>query len=167
MNLQQAKALFFAQYYFQKVMYSEMADDNTVYLVADDLEFRKPEFGGHLLLKSVSDLTDKERTFLAMCVFGYYSDIDYGAQKDILINVSKLDADIFLNDYQINIHNTTGTVSFLYDGKEYLAVPIIAYQYMILIGVLLPFTYIDETGIPVTLFPEQIITLGWAKYQTP
>lgn len=38
-----------------------------------------------------------------------------------------------------------------------------AYQYLIRIGILIPFTYIDENGKPQTLQPDEIIANGWAK----
>lgn len=33
-----------------------------------------------------------------------------------------------------------------------------------LFGILTPFTYLDETNKPITIQPEAIIELGWAKY---
>lgn len=39
-------------------------------------------------------------------------------------------------------------------------------QYFLRIGILLPFTYLDENNKPVTLSPAEIIELGWAKIKT-
>lgn len=41
------------------------------------------------------------------------------------------------------------------------------FDYLILIGTLLPFTYLNEDNKPITLTTQQIVDAGWAKYQTP
>lgn len=40
------------------------------------------------------------------------------------------------------------------------------FQYLLRIGILLPFTYLNEDNQPITLTPDEIIALGWAKIKT-
>lgn len=50
--------------------------------------------------------------------------------------------------------------------KAFLANPTyMAGSYLLRIGILLPFTYIFDDNKPITLTPDRIIELGWAKYK--
>ena len=48
-----------------------------------------------------------------------------------------------------------------YGGKSNQVV--LVYQYLLRIGILLPFLYLNNENKPITLQPDEIIKLGWAK----
>ena len=155
MNLQQAKALFFAQYLGQKAEY--LLSDNDEETTAIGL-FYNIDFDGNsliqrddkmcdesniddncLLLRSVSQLTDEE-----LQVFAKHSAYRLDEKNTFKIGKAMIDHMFELNSWSGN------TILFLTD-------------YLRSIGILLPFTYLDENNKPLTLETDGIIALGWAK----
>jgi hypothetical protein len=49
------------------------------------------------------------------------------------------------------------------DKQSNMCIPFECADYLRSIGVLLPFTYLDENNKPITLQPDEIIARGWAK----
>lgn len=169
MNEQQAKALFFAQYLGQKVYtctdWQSFSDKRPNVVDSTYLQQGSNRLNqGYLLLRSVNQLTDEEAIILVNLVYAS------GAMtKNCTIKRSD-------NYWEfIKISNKEGYVSigidvirtgFNRDMSLESKFGIVVTDYLRSIGILLPFTYIDEAGKPITLQPDEIIKKGWAKYQT-
>lgn len=187
MNLQQAKSLFFAQYMGQQLEYQPnigmihqtfYSELNTVYLSSDTIFTANGDDSTIycLLLKSVSDLTDEEKINVARLVCARHnrhyqeSEITYKISKqrefDIILIVNGVGRYIVQIDSDgvgFVDHYMGGAGRIHYYAPAQYAVT----DYLRSLGVLLPFTYINENNAPIILSPEQIIALGWAKYLTP
>jgi hypothetical protein len=157
MNITEAKALFFAQYLWQNVGYGiDHLMVNRLTLnsnAAGKLKLSSVDKNCALLLRSVSQLTDEETKEVCQ-VFNY----SLGYQTLVI------DAEI---------DNETGTLTFWYheaDDRrcsyvEFEHLPQACTDYLKLKGIILSFTYLNEENKPITLQPDEIIKLGWAKYQ--
>jgi hypothetical protein len=161
----QAKSLFMAQYLGQKLYYH-----NSWGKFKTPVEFGNPNSishieNGYLLLRSVNQLTDEEKIMLlklqltdevlktiAIKKFYHYKDTPCLQYKFLQ---TKKEIDFEPNWYHSEIA--------LFDGGAYENASPAQFQAMLRIGVLLPFTYIDEAGQPITLQPEEIVERGWVK----
>jgi len=134
------KAQFFALYLGQEVM-----SDG----VFDKLEVNAYSFTNsvleknYLLLRSIGSLMDEEVRIIAK-ITGIDTDSEYSVQY------SRREIANFVNDE---------TYHFRFSIIDKIA------AYLRSIGVLIDFTYLSETGEPITLSPTQIITAGMAKYR--
>jgi hypothetical protein len=153
MNLQKEKALFFAQYLGQKCNYFSVASNQKQDVVTvngfiiDEISNWITRFNRDpytLLLRSVDQLTDKEKI---QCYHLHSAAIAYDYTQDF--------ADIL----------TMANHWLKNDGIKSLFKYSWIKDYLRLIGIIVPFSYIDETGKPVTLQPEEIIALNWAQHQ--
>lgn len=142
-----AKGLFFASYLGQQVMIL----DCIKFPVCEPKELKPYMFegefmeikaaNGYLLLRSIEQLTDEE---------GFNIDIIWGYGKTANADHGKKLAYWLIN----NSRSLYPDISFR------------AFSYLLRIGILLPFTYLNEENKPITLTPEEIIKLGWAKLRT-
>lgn len=161
MNTSQIKALFFAQYFNQSVyMRKDWEDFNdsrpnpvgAMLLTETNKYFVEV---GYLLLRTVSQLTDEELINL-ITIQSLYDDI-------VIIELCK-----FGNVPYIKYHFSKGNKEVyselaLFDGGTYSRATNAQFQYMLRVGILLPFTFINEQGKPETYSPEKLIELGWCK----
>lgn len=145
MNLQQAKILFFAQYLGQRIdfydeLYGNLNNSSLFWYHLDQLE---NEYRGiTLLLRTVDQLTDDEYTqFAKICIPQNSLYVDHIDGKNII--------DYFVNRYSLDSIKMIDLHS--------------AISYLYLIGILLPFTYLNEENKPATLQPAEIISLGWIR----
>ena len=136
------KAQFFALYLGQKVEYLGMVGELSI--DEPDIIIR---VGTHkfineavLQLRSVDKLTDEE------CKIVY-------TLRDI-----QMDEGGSRNDFSYIRHQLT--LWMKYGNLDYLN-----YQYLLRIGILLPFTYLSEDNKPITLSPSDLIQLGWVKME--
>lgn len=90
-----------------------------------------------LLLRTVNQLTDDEKAIIADRMQIYPEDV-----------LDWINGDCG-QDYFENLHTWLP-----------------CYDILKAFGILLPFTYLDETGKPVTLSVDEIIALGWAKVKS-
>ncbi len=150
MNEQQVKAKFFAMYLWQKVFMMpdwESFNDNQPmevdysYLVANSHYLNN----GYLQLRSIADLTDGEYIEVGKI---FYPNTFQDIKTDQLRKYGKDLVNIFNPERE---HNLTGA------GRT-----IQAFQYLLSIGILLPFTYLGDNNEPTTLTPIALITKGWA-----
>jgi hypothetical protein len=164
MNLQKEKRLFDLQYFDQKVwMFSHIPPHAKEELRPVARDFAGESIG-YLLLKSINDLTDEEAMKLALVL-----EPEVFTMDDV-ITVQRFPDFIFMmcNQGQVQI-NFNGPEGLFSNDDNYLFHTDLIYQCYSMLklwGYLLPFTYIDETGKPVTLSPEEIIALKWAQYAT-
>jgi len=79
------QSIFMSQYLWQKVFISPKEKFNPVLLTPQDLEFRVPEFGGYLQLRSIEQLTDEEITELMYSIGLRWPEIDSKDDDSILI----------------------------------------------------------------------------------
>lgn len=144
MNLQEAKQLFNAQYLNQKVF---LWDDRGPLMMSDKQLWERGEsIRCSLLLRTVNQLTDGEQLVIA----GLF-DLD---EKQI--------ADTDLLEWIEAIFNeTAGYYIDGYTGSQLLS----AIDYMRSIGIILQITYLNEENQPVTLQPDEIVSLGWATVE--
>ncbi|HEY4326124.1 MAG TPA: hypothetical protein VGN20_19195 [Mucilaginibacter sp.] len=140
MNTQEAKAIFFAQYYNQKVLYYPEKIGIGDCVIGGIIEMVEYEYfdDAYLLLRSLEQLTDEEKIMFSFM----NGDTDDEWEEDQLISIA---------------------THHLKDFKRGLDFSINIYQYLLRIGILLPFTYLDTEQKPITLQPNQIIEMGWAK----
>lgn len=144
----EAKVLYFAQYLGQKVfILSEKQHNKPLTLRCKLIDSYENGYnsGMYLLLRTVEQLKDEEKKILIDCC-GW--DINYN---------------IFLIDYwevKITSHNILILVN---DENDVFEINNIGCDYLRSIGIVLPFTYLDENKTPTILSIEQIIKLGWAK----
>lgn len=135
------KSIFFAQYLGQKVFshkdWIDFNDKSPNELDPIYLQCGSNRLSdGFLLLRSIEQLTDEE---LKICCDAYYKD---GRTIDSVEYVRKC----FI---------------LAYDGGN--KTPIVIFQLLLRLGILLPFTYLSEDNQPKTLTPTEIVNLGWAK----
>jgi len=169
MNLEKAKALFFAQYLFQRVCihsegrYPNVFDHGSLY----GRSLKKAV----LLLRSVSQLTDKEYIKLASIVienpFNRYRNVQ--VTRDFKITGFPYVAvhhknvrhrfNIDCTHFNFSVYDMEEDVTAQVDMKPYACI-----DYLRSVGILLPFTYLNEENKPITLQPDEIIKLVWAKY---
>lgn len=143
----QIKAQFFAQYTWQKVFFPKSHKfDNPLMLALQDLDYRTIEFGGYLLLRSVEQLTDEEKECIILLYRGQECFDYYLIQSD-----------------SYRKHERDDTIYQIKEYKQFWFDHLIVFDYLRSIGILIPFTHIDENKKPVTLSPDEIIELGWAK----
>lgn len=146
MNIIEAKALFFARYYYQTVLilpnYSKPTHVNSESIK------HYPNDDCYLLLRLVSQLPDEEVMKVA--------------------DIMHLKSDKYFSTQYGKTTRSTWVEQFLengnfnyYGGKSNQV--IIVYQYLLRIGILLPFTYLNEDNQPITLSPNDIINLKWAQ----
>lgn len=179
MNLQQAKQLFFAQYLEQRVAIQKS------FGYAQILNSRFLDGGidnSHLLLRTVNQLTDREAVQIARfahqmpdtnfevkrcddLIHVQHTD-NYGITSHISLykNYGSVNANVHFNKTEKEAFSTYKANIGEINRSARLPVPYIAIcDYMRSIGILLPFTYLSEENKPVTLQPDEIISLGWAK----
>lgn len=159
------KAQFFAQYLGQNI-YSAEGHESEEYLSVSPAALNWPIYG-YLLLRTVDQLTDDE--IINLSITGG-------------VDIKAID-----EENPINRHTEFGTIEVNYwnqsEGEErenYLFKFTIdketcevwdnyglsrqaCYQYLLRIGILIPFTYLNDENKPVTLTTDEIIALGWAK----
>lgn len=157
------KALFFAQYLNQEVYqhddWKEFNDKSCKELDPTYLQTGSNRLnGGYLVLRGVEQLTDDE----AMTIAKIYDDecewIVDSESKGCVVLKSPIETMWVWKDYSepiFEVEDKEGSVTSYRINY--------AYAYLQAIGILLPFTYLDENKNPVTLSPEQIIELGWVK----
>ncbi|ASU34382.1 hypothetical protein [Mucilaginibacter xinganensis] len=168
MILYQAKALFNAQYLGQTVLSHIEAPNlattlSSGYLFNGDKEW-------FLLLRTVDQLTDDECVNIAAIVgenpFNRYRNMvvtrDFKITGFPYIAVShkniKQRFNIDCTHINFSMYEMDEDISGQIDMKPYACI-----DYLRSIGILLPFTYLTPDHKPVTLQPDEIIKLGWAK----
>lgn len=124
----------------------------------------------NLLLRSIDQLTDDECIMLASIVVG--EPFNRYRRMEVTRNYN------FTGFPYIMVHHKSSTYSFqidctlinfnLIDMGEDISCqtnmkPYACIDYLRSIGILLPFTYLDENGKPITLQPDEIVSMGWAK----
>jgi len=184
MNLQEAKALFFAQYLGENLIvdeeYSEMKINYILSLENDMGKIPLTDAVNNncsLCLRSVEQLTDDEKMFL----FELLVDNNYAKAGKLSIVSNELtepNGFSVIRDYshiksanpkqecifRCSIVNN-GVIYTRYEVDEQNL--LIAFNYMLRIGILLPFTYLSDDNKPITLQRAEIINLGWAKIKQP
>ena len=135
-KLKKAKTLFFAQYFGQAIIQWQGES-----LVINNTTLNEQLKEDYLLLRTVEQLTDEE----------------------VLIVAEMLTLDV---ETPYNIEFYRSEVLNYFNDETYFtrfnrSVSII--DYLRSIGILLPFTYLDENNKPQTLQPDEIIAKGWAK----
>lgn len=158
MNLTQAKALFFAQYLWQEILHWEHYQSSGQYGTLNGIRIDSccsETHNSHILLRTVSQLTDEE-----VYAIGNY----LRPSKFFTINRYKSDIHItWSDDYVFNIYDDC---SFGWDELNLDWEEVEVFNILKLYGVMLPFTFLDEDGNPVTKRPIEITALGWAKIKT-
>lgn len=156
MNIQQAKALFFAQYLGQRIEYeliigdapilrTEPIDGIDLYGTCNVSEIYEIDFDENmpiLLLRGIDQLTDEEINRVTTLVFGNNTNIEKILARDGVENM-------FVNGWNIR-------------GDKMIVI----FDYLRCIGVLLPFTYLSNENKPITLSASEILELGWAKIKS-
>ncbi|MEZ2337669.1 hypothetical protein AB6735_18630 [Mucilaginibacter sp. RCC_168] len=174
MKLEQAKELFFAQYLGQKVCeYSDLIKMSRICVIN---HFNSHKFtDAVLLLRSVSQLTDEEAVNLAYLAMYHPSIEDYSI-SEVWIG----EGDIRPNGgtwLEIGCRCWVGELGIEPDGHMFLVDedsekedaiydPVKCIDYLRSIGILLPFTYLNEQNKPITLQPDEIIDLNWASIKS-
>lgn len=141
MNLQQPKVLFFAQYLGQTWnTYDHQQNiiaEGKVFWLLSPQEIKQSV----VLLRTADQLTDDEVIQIAN-MYGWNED---NKQFDDRVLQFRVDLPCIVKDGYTHRH-----MKFIFD-------------YLLRIGILLDFTYLNEENKPVTLQPNEIISLGWAK----
>jgi len=132
MNLQQAKALFFAQYLFQPIL--TLAGRKNEMFKLSTFDINENKIAGTLFLRTVDQLTDGEKVIIAELMQIYPEDV-----------IDWINGDCGHDDF------------------ENLNTWLPCYDILKAFGIILPLTYLNEENKPVTLQPDEIISLGWAK----
>ncbi len=165
-NEHEIKALFFSQYWGQCVVQVSNGLSNNKQCVTAGLLTEIEKFDNpYLLLRTVEQLTDEEMLNVKSILLA-----DYLSNKKT-VYYTHFEIKRFSNF--IRMRNQHGhEITVWHDGKididyNYNAFILNAHQYLLRIGVLLPFTYLDENNQPQTLQPDDIIAKGWAKIQPP
>jgi|ERR1700744_649149 len=133
-NILSPQQQFFNQYRGLSVFYLDMLTKPKTAPFPQIME------GDHVLLRTIDQLTDDE--IIVLCIL-FYGEI----RRDKIIAATER--------YKKNLYNY-----FLGDINSLTT---IIYQTLIRMGILLPFTYLNEQNQPVTLTPDEIISKGWAK----
>lgn len=169
-----AKAIFFAQYIYQDVYnYNGWGENDTQVLRCDWIENNQPS--SRLILRSVEQLTDDELITIASIVCARHN--RHYQPEDITYKISqKRRYDIFVivkgvARYTVQLDSDgIGFVDYYMGGSghihHYAPAQFAVTDYLRSIGMLLPFTYLNEDNKPITLSPNEIIKLGWAKYKS-
>jgi hypothetical protein len=145
---------FFSAYAGQEYFYNRgfgqrkgiSGDYNTIFHI---------ERGAKLILNPLSKIMDKDVSFIAKCIFDYYSDLPTPDFKGQYFERSNNDVNIYLGDHSVNIHFTSGTISFVNDGKDFLAVPVDCYDLLRDSGYLIRTIYKS---------PRELIDMGFVVY---
>lgn len=160
--MDKVKALFFAQYLGQKVAQHTKSTTNLELQEVSCAVLAFSEiFNTHLLLRSIKDLTDDKALIIAKI---YDNDCEWildSSTDNVIIFKSGIETIWIYKDNSetiFEVEDLTGN-STAYNINN-------AYQYLLRIGILLPFTYLDEENKPITIQPDTIIEIGWAKYET-
>lgn len=172
MNITEAKALFFAQYYGQKIQYSIYDKEDAMFVGSTGFSWHLIDTD-YLLLRTVEQLTDEESLILAYLA-QYHPSIEDYQKDDVWIGECDTCPDGGLSleigcrcwqgklriepDFHIWLENEDDSMY-----KEFVYNTLAIHDYLRSIGILLPFTYLDENKTPTILSIEQIIKLGWAK----
>ena len=153
MNEQNVKALFLNQY---------AGIGLKMKCVAKSFQLQNKELRGILL-------NDKSEKVLYLSNNGYGDFYDIDEWQLPLRSVSQLTDDEYVIIGSLTFPGI-GTTKFSHlafeAGREIVKKQRIGwsvYQYLQRIGVLTPFTYLNENNQPVTLQPDEIIAKGWAK----
>lgn len=175
MNEQEAKSLFMAQYLGQCVF--RYCDTCQIIKLYPGI-LNALSSSSQLLLRSVNQLTDEE---CSICISIMLSkdfaipDVEILRWQDRIRYIFKREPSIFdkvtevdmIVDFMLNCelkftgeHKKNGNCGV---EERHFWNANACYTYLRSIGILLPFTYIDEAGQPTTLQPEEIIERGWAK----
>ncbi|AMR34145.1 hypothetical protein A0256_23185 [Mucilaginibacter sp. PAMC 26640] len=96
--------------------------------------FESPMPGDHVELRSTTELTEQEYENVAQ--------LTYNSN----LSTATCGKHSLLNDIPKGHYRLSATVS----------------DYLRAIGILIPFTYLDENNNPITLTPADIVQLGWA-----
>lgn len=148
MNITEAHELFLAQHLGQYFVYqySDLSYSPPCRVTTEYLYIWKSNPGNEpILLLRTEQLTDEE-----------YLNVYRLKNNDFSIS-SKPYEDNKIKEGKRYIDN------FWKYTKGYRIQFVAIYQYLLRIGILLPFTYINEENKPVTLSPDEIIKLGWVK----
>lgn len=191
--MKQAKALFFAQYLHQELTvlnepketwYPFSKNERGIFLtgvlnnkiiirrIAEDVKDRFDQ--SCLLLRLVSQLSDDEFINVAKLVFARHNrhynseEITYFKIKDkhqVVLSINghnRFIAEITEDGVDFMEYRSGGA------GREshYCPAQFAVTDYFRSIGVLLPFTYLNEHNQPITLKPAEIFNLGWAQYKS-
>lgn len=160
MKLEQAKALFFAQYLGQNVGYGIdhlMVNELTLNSnAAGKLKLSSVDKNCALLLRSVSQLTNDEITTIANSIGLRWPIIDRSLENRIRITDDSYKVYIFRDCLIQTFKNNQ-----LYIDADLQMIVSILLRF----GILIPFTHLNEESKPITLHPDEIIVLGWTKYQ--
>lgn len=169
MKIRQAKELFFAQYLEQEVAVQKSFGYPQI------LNTRFLDGGinnSYLLLRTVDQLIDEELITVASIVCARHNrhyrpgevtyKISHKRRFDIIVIVKgnaqymvQLDSDgVGFVDYYMG---GAGHV-YHYAPGQYAVT-----DYFHSIGIIIPFTYLNEENKPITLQPNEIIALEWAK----
>lgn len=160
------KALFFAQYLGQEV-YMRENQINPVKLWAIHLSGSD---NGYLVLRDIIDLRDEEAQILTQIAFNHPGIEDFnpdecwtGEGDSKPDNSTWLEVGCRCWEGLLNM-SPSFTFSLMDDdGKnETVYNQLGCTDYLRSIGILLPFTYLNEENKPVTLSPEEIIARKWA-----
>lgn len=139
MENSKVKALFFYNYYGQKVAWCKnSAGDFQLFRLLSNTLVDEVEY---IILRTVDQLTDEE-----------------------YINIAKI---IYPNAPNLHeIHVAKEQLKFIFKQHQFqwpMIYSLMVADYLRSITILLPFTFIDENGKPQTLQPDEIIAKGWAK----
>lgn len=165
MENSKVKALFFSNYYGQKILrWHQWVDDEESSVVDFQVPMSKfgVDDGWYLLLRAVDQLTDEE--CLQICNI-YDSSCKWTIkerQSMCILFESEVELLWLFKDHSEPIFCCEDKKGGENSPYNILA----AYDYLRSIGVLLPFTYLDENGKPQTLQPDEIVARGWAKVQS-
>jgi hypothetical protein len=147
------KAIFFAQYWGLPVLKFPIVDERSPNALPAEVDTNAlPSWAlykeysyysirhGYLLLRSIEQLTDEEVYQVnVMCQWGY-NEFEY-----------------------LSVENNRSIRNMIINSINRDVINISVVDYLRSIGILLSFTYLDETNQPQTLTPSQIIELGWCK----
>jgi hypothetical protein len=157
MNLQQAQLSFIGQYLYQKMWVSRYTprEFSVLEMIPEIIDDISDYDGSHLncypiLLRLVNQLTDKDLRNIIDLYNLYFS----GEKEPI----DTAHIDFEKGEIEYYYPNNSGCCTIQFDE-----LPQPCTDYLKAKGYLLPFTYIDDTGKPVTLSAEEIIANGWAK----
>lgn len=137
MENSKVKALFFAQYWGQKIF--KVKPTAIACQTVDGYFLNGYTDTAHVLLRTVDQLTDEE--------FAVLSELDGYKPVAPHLGIKELIASGKIVSKRLSL----------------VKIKPVIWQYLLRIGILLPFTYIDEKGKPQTLQPDEIIAKGWAK----
>ena len=145
MNENAIKAKFLALYLGQKVLFHPVERIAPVKLAHYDLQVDKEGFEkSYIQLRSIADLTDGE---IKICAKLLWDKWDEATETKVYLVIE------MIREYLIN--ENLELIPFYANCR--------LTDYLRSIGILLPFTYLNDQNEPITLTPEQIIEKGWVK----